>query len=205
MNLTHITAISGELGLTPEQVEATGLLLELLEGGATIPFIARYRKEVTGSLDEVQIAAIRDRKSQLEELDKRRETILASLIERDLLTDELKEAVLTAETLAKLEDIYLPYRPKLRTRATIALEKGLEPLAEALRAQDAENAIDPEAEAAHYIDEDKGVASADEALSGARDIIAEWVNEDQTVRSRVRELFRGRGRIVSHVSNEKRF
>jgi len=113
--------------LRPQQVLATA---ELLEGGATIPFIARYRKEATGSLDEVAITAIRDRLNQLNDLDDRRQSIIKSLEERELLTDELKEQIMQAETMAVLEDIYLPYRPKRRTRATIAHEKGLEPLAD---------------------------------------------------------------------------
>ena len=121
-----IPQIARELQLTQGQVQAT---VGLLSGGATVPFIARYRKEATASLDEVVITSIRDRLSQLRELRDRREAILTSLKERDLLTEELRKAVLSAETMAALEDIYLPYRPKRRTRATIAREKGLEPLA----------------------------------------------------------------------------
>ena len=123
MNEAHIPKIAQELNLAPKQVQATA---DLLNEGATVPFIARYRKETTGSLDEVAITTIRDRLNQLVELDKRREAILKSLEERGQLTDELKEKILAAETMVVLEDIYLPYRPKRRTRATIAKEKGLD-------------------------------------------------------------------------------
>ncbi|MHC4510154.1 MAG: Tex-like N-terminal domain-containing protein, partial [Planctomycetota bacterium] len=173
MNQNHITKIASELSLRPRQV---GAAAELLEGGATIPFIARYRKESTGSLDEVALTAVRDRLSQLKELDARRESIIKSLEERDQLTDELSEKIMRAGTMAVLEDIYLPYRPKRRTRATIAREKGLEPLAELVLAQDP--GVDPDVEAMAFVDESKGVESVEAALAGARDIIAERVNED---------------------------
>jgi len=194
LNQTHIAKISSELSLKPNQVAAAA---ELLDGGATVPFISRYRKEATGSLDEVAITAIRDRLSQLKELDERREAIIKSLEERELLTDELKEQIMLAETMTVLEDIYLPYRPKRRTRATIAREKGLEPLAELLFAQD--RAVDPTVEAAAFIDGEKGVESAEDALAGARDIIAEWVNEDQKTRGRMRRLFFQQGSFRTSV------
>jgi uncharacterized protein len=184
MNDRHITKIADELSIKADQVSATA---ELLGQEATVPFIARYRKEVTGSLDEVAITTIRDRLAQLEELDKRRESILKSLEERELLTEELKEKILAAETLSVLEDIYLPFRPKRRTRATIAREKGLEPLATMIFGQN--EAIDIIKEAASFVDSEKGVASHDEALAGARDIIAEWVNEDQNTRATMRSLY----------------
>ena len=198
MNQTHIAKISSELSLKANQVAAAA---ELLEGGATVPFIARYRKEATGSLDEVAITAIRDRLSQLKELDDRREVIIKSLEERELLTDELKEQIMQAETMAVLEDIYLPYRPKRRTRATIAREKGLEPLAELILSQ--EQSLDPATEAAGFVDADKGVESAEDALAGARDIIAEWVNEDQKVRGRMRRLFSQQGSFRTTVVRGK--
>ncbi|MFZ3114693.1 MAG: Tex-like N-terminal domain-containing protein [Syntrophales bacterium] len=185
--------VAGELNLLPRQVQTVA---QLLAEGGTIPFIARYRKELTDSLDEVAISAIRDRLFQLEELENRREAILKSLGERNLLTDELREVLAVAATLAKLEDIYLPFRPKRRTRAMIAREKGLEPLAASIFAQ---GDMDPEAEAARYIDAGKGVASADEALAGARDIIAERVNEDQEARARIRSLFFEKGVLRSRV------
>ncbi len=193
MNEAHIPKIAQELGLTPKQIQATA---DLLNEGATVPFIARYRKEATGSLDEVAITAVRDRLHQLMELDKRREAILKSLEERGQLTDELKEKILAAETLVVLEDIYLPYRPKRRTRATVAKEKGLEPLAQRLFAQED---MDPFAEAAAFVDPEKGVDSAEDALAGARDIIAEWVNEDQTARARMRDFYSSKAVFKSKV------
>ena len=197
MNEHHITRISTETKISGNHVRATAALLE---DGATVPFIARYRKEATGSLDEVVVATIRDRLAQLAELDDRREAILKSLEERNLLTDELQEQIQAAETVTELEDIYLPYRPKRRTRATIAKEKGLEPLAELLWAQEA---IDPLVEAAAHVDEEKGVTDTEDALSGARDIMAEWVSEDMAARARVRFLFGTRGVIRSKVDKDK--
>ena len=193
----HTIKIASELRIRPEQVEAT---VRLLDDAATVPFIARYRKEVTGSLDEVQIASIRDRITQLRELDKRREAILKSLTERDLLTDELREELDAAETMVQLEDIYLPYRPKRRTRATIAHERGLEPLAEIVFAQDDR---DPFGEARPFVSEEKEVPTVDEALAGARDIIAEWINEDAAARARVRRLFATKGAFVCRVVTGK--
>jgi uncharacterized protein len=190
----HHQRIAAELHIGKGQVAATALLLE--EGG-TIPFIARYRKEVTGTLDELQIMAIRDRLAQLGELGKRREAILKSLTERELLTSELQGKIYTAETLAVLEDIYLPFRPKRRTRATVAREKGLEPLAHRLFAQ--QETFDPLAEAATFIDREKGAATAEEALAGARDIIAEWVNENVQARSVMREFFAAKAVFQSKV------
>jgi uncharacterized protein len=193
----HISTIAGELSAAPQQVEST---VALLDDGATVPFIARYRKEATGSLDEVAITTIRDRIAQLRELDKRREAILKSLEERELLTDELKEKLEAAETMAELEDIYLPFRPKRRTRATIARERGLEPLAETVFAQED---IDPVSEAEAFIDPEKEIESVADALAGARDIIAEWVSEDADARSRLRELFAEKGVIRSKVAPDK--
>ncbi len=184
MNSQYVLKIADELSIRPQQVDAVS---GLLDEGATVPFIARYRKEATGTLDEVMIINIRDRLEQLKELDKRRESILSSLKERELLTDELEDKILKAETMAKLEDIYLPFRPKRRTRATIAKEKGLEPLADLLWIQDMNT--DPIREAEVYIDAEKEVNSLDEALSGARDILAERVNEDQEAREKLRSFF----------------
>ncbi|MEE8398172.1 MAG: Tex family protein [Desulfobacterales bacterium] len=193
-NDTHLLKIADELSLRITQVRAVA---GLLQADATIPFIARYRKEATDSLDEVQIAAIRDRLQQLEELDARKAAILKSLEQHGHLTDELAAQVSAAETLTALEDIYLPYRPKRRTKATIAREKGLEPLAEIVFAQEGR---DPEDVAAAFVDAQKGVETTDDALSGARDIIAEWINEDPQVRSRLRDLFEKRGVFVSAVA-----
>ena len=194
----HITKIAEELSLTPQQVTATA---NLFQDGATVPFIARYRKEATGSLDEVAIAAIRDRMAQLEELDKRRESILKSLQERELLTDELKEKIFAAETMTALEDIYLPYRPKRRTRATIAREKGLEPLAKILLEQ--KDDVDPLKEATAYIDPGKGVENVEDVLAGSRDIMAEWANEDQGAREKMRTLYAQEGGFRTKVSQGK--
>ncbi len=198
MNETYVAKIAAELSLRPGQVGATAALLS---EGATVPFIARYRKELTGSLDEVAVTAIRDRLSQLAELDARREAILKSLEERGLLTDELKKDLLAAETMTSLEDVYLPFKPKRRTRATIAREKGLEPLAELVYAQDP--AVDPATEAQAFVDAEKGVEAVEAALAGASDIIAEWVNEDQAARAKMRELFGERGLLRSQVVSGK--
>ena len=194
----HILKITKELNLQARQVAATAILLE--EGG-TVPFIARYRKEKTGELDEVQITAIRDRIEQLGELDKRRESILSSLKERNLLTDTLQLKIDQAETMSTLEDIYLPFRPKKRTRATIAKEKGLEPLSEILWAQN--TSTDPKAAAAAFIDSAKEVPDAAAALAGARDIIAERINDDAAARAKLRELYISQGTIKSKVISGK--
>ena len=186
--------IASELKIGEAQVAATA---QLLGEGATVPFIARYRKEATGTLDEVQITDIRDRLAQLEELDKRREAILKSLTERQLLTDELAGKIAAAGTLAVLEDIYLPFRPKRRTRATVAREKGLEPLAQRIFTQ--AEAFDPLVAAAAFVDPEKGAATAEEALAGARDIIAEWVNENEQARARMREFFTAKALFQSRV------
>ncbi len=204
LNVGHIEKICGELNLKAQQVAATA---KLLAEGATVPFIARYRKEATGSLDEVQITSIRDRLGQLAELDARRAAILSSLEERKLLTDELKEKINAAETMAALEDIYLPFRPKRRTRAMIAREKGLEPLAEFILKQDDSVTLEAlQAEAQKYVKqaggevtEELAVPDVAAALQGARDIIAEKINDDADVRGKMRELFLTQGVISSEV------
>ena len=192
-----ILQISRELQLTQGQVQAT---VDLLGGGATVPFVARYRKEATSSLDEVAITDIRDRLSQLRELRDRREAILASLEERDLLTEELRKAVLSAESMATLEDVYRPYRPKRRTRATIAMEKGLESLALLLWDQ---GDFDVRLAAAEYIDSELGVENVEDALGGARDLIAEWISEDTAARGEMRKLFWSHGTFFSKVVSGK--
>jgi len=189
--------IANQLGVKPQQVET---VRSLLDAGATIPFIARYRKEKTGSLEEVTLSEIRDGLARLEALDNRRQAILKSLEEQDVLTAELREAVESATTLTELEDIYLPYRPKRRTRATIAKEKGLEPLAELILAQEI---ADPSHEAQAFVNVEKGVGSVEDALAGARDIIAEWVNEDTQARQIMRRLFYREGVIQSSVAKGK--
>jgi uncharacterized protein len=191
--MNHIDVISQELKIDIKQISA---VRQLLCQDATIPFIARYRKEATGSLDEIQIAAIRDRLNQLADLDNRRDTILASLEKHGHLTDALKERVLAAENLATIEDIYLPYRPKRRTKAMIAKERGLEPLAELIFEQ---TGIDPVASAVTFVDAEKEVPTVEDALQGARHILAEWINEDETARSRLRALFEQKAIISSTV------
>jgi len=198
MNEKHLNKIADELNLSLRQVKAAARLLE--EGG-TVPFIARYRKEITDSLDEVAITAIRDKMAQMEALDNRRESILKSLKERELLTDDLNGKIISAETMTILEDIYLPYRPKRRTRATAAREKGLEPLAKLIF--DQQDEVDPVKEAAVYIDTEKEVETAEDALAGSRDIIAEWVNEDQGARERMRALYAQKGVFRSRVISSK--
>ncbi|HEY9787914.1 MAG TPA: Tex family protein [Candidatus Obscuribacterales bacterium] len=175
-------------------------VIELLADGATIPFIARYRKEATGSLDEVAITNIRDRLAQLEELEKRRQSMLESLQERALLTDDLKRRLQGANTMAELEDVYLPFRQKRKTRATAAREKGLEPLAKDIFTGRSKN---PKADGAAFVNEEKGVANVDEALAGARDIIAEWINEDETARREIRKLWLKKSMLTSRVVKGK--
>ncbi|MHB1014421.1 MAG: Tex family protein [Desulfurivibrionaceae bacterium] len=187
----HQEIIAQELKIKTGQVAAVAALLQ---DGGTVPFIARYRKEATGLLDEIQITAVRDRLLQLAELDKRRQAIIASLSERELLEPKLHQALLGAANLSILEDLYLPHRPKRRTRSIIAMEKGLEPLAWAIFRQD-QTPLAPE----KFINSEKGVATADEALAGARDIIAEWLNEDPAARAGLRQLFGAKAVIVSRV------
>jgi len=192
-----IPQVARELQLTQGQVRAT---VGLLDDGGTVPFIARYRKEATASLDEVAITSIRDRLSQLRELRDRREAILASLEKRGLLSEELRTAILSAEAMAALEDIYLPYRPKRRTRAAIAREKGLEPLALRLWYQED---YDVNLAAVEYVNPELGMEEVEDALGGARDIIAEWVSEDATARGEIRKLFWSQGTFSSGVVSGK--
>jgi protein Tex len=197
MNDDHISLICRELRIDIPQAKASA---RLLQEGCTVPFIARYRKEATGSLDETVVATIRDRLEQLADLDKRRDAIVASLEERDLLTEDLKKRLLVADKMAVLEDIYLPYRPKRRTRAMIAKERGLEPLAEKLFSQ---QSFDVAREAACFVAPDKGVESVDDALAGSRDIIAEWINEDAAARAAIRHLSFEKGNVCSKVVRGK--
>jgi len=198
MNQAYVEQIASELKIRPQQVAAVG---KLLGEGGTVPFIARYRKEATDTLDEVAITNIRDRFAELATLDQRRQSILKSLEERSLLTDALKSAVLGATTLTKLEDIYQPYRPKRRTRATIAKEAGLEPLANTLFEQKSQT--DPVAEAASFVDPRKGIEDVEQALAGARDIIAERVSDSPESRSKLRRLFQNTGEVRSTLIRGK--
>ena len=195
--MNYSSKIAEALNLSPRQVEKT---IELLEGGATVPFIARYRKEATGSLNEVQIAAIRDMLIKCKELDKRRESIVQSIEEQGKLTAELEKQLLSAETMTELEDLYLPYKPKRKTRASMAVEKGLEPLANSIMLQ---QNVDIETLAAKYVNAEKGVADPDDALAGARDIIAERINEDTTARNRMRTLYRRSAMLTAKVAKGK--
>ena len=193
----YASRIAQALNLTEEQVQNT---LNLLETGATIPFISRYRKEATGSLDEVQIGNIKDLYVKWLELDKRRAAILDSIQEQGKLTPELREKIEQAETMSVLEDLYLPYRPKRKTRATVAEEKGLRPLAKLLWQQ---RPIDLEREASKFVSEEKGVASVEESLAGARDIIAELISENAGTRARLRNTFLRYSRISTKKIPDK--
>ena len=197
MTLNYNELIAKEISITVKQVENT---IALLNSGATIPFISRYRKEATGCLDEVQIAYIRDRYAQLLEIDKRRKSIIDSIEEQGKLTEELTRQLISATSLNELEDIYLPYRPKRKTRATIAIAKGLEPLAKIIMSQ---KNVDVNSEASEFINEENGVLTEDDAISGARDIIAEWVNENQQARQRLRDLFVREATIRSRIVKGK--
>ncbi|MGQ7870780.1 Tex family protein [Sunxiuqinia sp. sy24] len=195
MNTQLIQRIAGQFQLPIGQVQNT---IKLLDEGATVPFISRYRKEMTGSLDEVQIGDIKDAKARLEELTKRKETILKTIEEQELLTKELKARIENCFDATELEDIYLPYKPKRKTKATIAREKGLEPLAQIIIKQDER---DVENRAYAFV---KGeVESVDDALAGARDIIAEWVNENEKARNMVRQAFAQGAMIKSKLIKGK--
>lgn len=200
MKLEHIQTLAKELNVKAPQVAATA---KLLAEGGTVPFIARYRKEVTGMLDEVAITGIRDGMLRLAQVDDRREAILKSLDERKLLTEELKAKITKAETLSTLEDIFAPFRPKRRTRATIAKEKGLEPLADWLEQNQVASGADPKKEAANYVNteaaDEQKVANEDEALAGARDIIAERVSDTAEARAAIRKLIAEQATVSSKV------
>ncbi|MFE0700797.1 Tex family protein [Streptomyces sp. NPDC058872] len=185
--------IAEELGVRERQVKAA---VELLDGGSTVPFIARYRKEATEMLDDAQLRTLEERLRYLRELEDRRSVILDSVREQGKLTDELEAALRAADTKARLEDIYLPFKPKRRTKAQIAREAGLEPLAEGLLA---DPSVAPEAAAAAFVDADKGVADAAAALEGARAILTEKFSEDADLIGELRERMWGRGRLVSKV------
>lgn len=186
-----------ELKISPRQIAAVA---RLLAEGNTIPFIARYRKEVHGNLDEVQIGRIQERLNYHRELDERRATIIKSIESQGKLTDELKAKIIACETKTALEDLYLPFKPKRRTRAMIARERGLEPLADKILAQDAGDA---ELDAEAFVDEEKGVKTAQEALAGARDIVAEKISEDADIRGQVRDAYTNKSEVVSEVVEPK--
>jgi len=191
----HIEIVARKLGLHDWQVENT---IRLMDGGATIPFISRYRKEMTGSLDEVQLMHIKEEYDRLKELDARKEAVLKSIGEQEKMTPELRKKLEDAVTMSELEDIYLPYRPKRRTRATIAKEKGLEPLAVLIMEQ---KVNDPSVKAEAFLNDD--VATIEDALAGACDIIAEWINEDEKARRQLRYLFEKEAIVYSKVIKGK--
>lgn len=195
--LAHHKIIAAELNIAEKQVTAT---INLLDEGATVPFISRYRKELTGSLDEVEVAAVRDRALQLRDLDKRREAILKSMTELGKLTPELEKKINEAATISLLEDIYLPFKPKRKTRASVAREKGLEPLALQILDQ---KKFDLNAEANKFIDAEKGVNTLDEALAGARDIIAEIISENVDTRTKMRSYFQEKSVFKTEVIKGK--
>ncbi|MER7012838.1 Tex family protein [Saccharopolyspora sp. NPDC000359] len=189
--------IAEELGVRESQVQSA---VELLDGGSTVPFIARYRKEATGALDDAQLRTLEERLRYLRELEERRSTVLESISSQGKLTDELAAQINAADSKARLEDIYLPYKPKRRTKAQIAIEAGLEPLADQLLS-DPSN--DPQQTAAGFVDADKGVADAQAALDGARSILVERFSEDADLIGELREQVWTRGRVVSKVREGK--
>lgn len=189
--------IAKELNLAPSHVAN---VVKLLGEGATIPFIARYRKEMTGTMNEENVAAVQKRLEQLIELEKRKESVIASIREQDKLTPELEQKIMDAATLQEVEDLYLPYKPKRRTRAAIAREKGLEPLAAQIMAQ---NVDAVERLATRYVNAGKGVNTVEEALQGAKDIMAEWISEHINGRNRIRKIFHTKGELCSAVIKGK--
>lgn len=195
MNTKHIALISAELNIAARQTENT---MNLLAEGSTVPFISRYRKEVTGSLDEVQIGRIEDLQKRYKEVDERRAYIIKTITEQNKMTPELLDKLENSWVLTELEDLYLPYKQKRKTRATVAIEKGLEPLAKLIFEQQ-ENA--PQSAAEQFLNEQ--VASTEEALKGARDIMAEWINENAELRDKMRKLFTHTSKLTSKVIEGK--
>ena len=195
-----IQALTDEFNLKRDQVEKT---VALIDDGNTIPFIARYRKEVTGSLDDVILRDLNDRLNYLRNLDKRREEVRSSIEEQGKLTEEIAAAIDNAKILTELEDIYRPFKPHRKTRASVAREKGLEPLAQLIMEQREEYAPSIEETAVEYINEEKGVNTAEEALAGACDIIAEDISDNAEYRKEIRALTFEYGIIVSKKANEE--
>ena len=185
-----IAKISEELGIRKNQAEAA---VKLIDEGNTIPFIARYRKEATGALNDEVLRNLYERLTYLRNLEERKETVLAGIEEQGKLTDELKAQIMSAETMVVVEDLYRPYKPKRRTRATIAKEKGLEPLAGIITLQMLNTSLEEEAE--KFVDPEKEVTSAEDAIAGAKDIIAESISDEADYRSRIRDLTVKKGQI----------
>src|SRR5690606_15212232 len=194
-----IQKISKELTLSKKQIQS---VIQLYEEGNTVPFIARYRKEMTGALDEVQIKGILDNWTYLQNLEQRKEDVVRLIAEQGKLTDELEEAIMKANKLQTVEDLYRPYKQKRRTRATMAKEKGLEPLANWILQFPVQGTV--EEEAAKYVNEEKGVSTIEEAIKGAQDIIAEHVSDDASIREWIRNETFQFGKIISEVKNEEK-
>ena len=191
-----IATIAEELNIKKSQADAA---IKLIDEGNTIPFIARYRKEATGALDDEVLRNLYERLNYLRNLEEKKQTVLSSIEEQGKLTEELKEQILAAQTQVAVDDLYRPYRPKRRTRATIAKEKGLEPLANTIMQQELTGLVLDEA--AKYIDEEKEVKSAEEALAGAKDIIAEMISDEADYRTKIREMTMKNGRLVSSAKD----
>ena len=183
--------IASELNVKPAQVSAA---IKLLDEGATVPFISRYRKEVTGGLDDIQLRALEERLGYIREMEDRRQTILSSIDEQGQLTPELKQSILNADTKTRLEDLYLPYKPKRRTKGQIAIEAGLKPLAEALYSQPD---LDPEQESTKFIDPDKGIADVKAALDGAKYILMERFSEDAELVGQLRQYLTNEAKLTA--------
>jgi uncharacterized protein len=196
MELKYFQHIAGELSFSLKQINN---IFDLHSEGSTIPFIARYRKEATGNLDEVAITQVIDRIKYFTDLEKRKETILKTIEEAGKLSPKLKQRITDCVNATELEDIYLPYKPKRKTRASVAIEKGLEPLATRIFAQED---LDPEAEAVAFVNEQ--VKDVAEALQGARDIVAEWVAENELARNTIRKLFTEEAKLSSRVLTSKK-
>ena len=194
-----ISILAEELQVRREYIEN---VIKLLDEGNTIPFIARYRKEMHGAMDDTALRTLETRLQYLRGLQERRETVLSAIEEQGKLTEELKKAIDTAQTLAELEDLYRPYKPKRRTRATMAKEKGLEPLAELLYRQ-GRDCPAPEEAAKNYVNQEKGVANLEEALAGASDIIAEQISDDAALRKRLKEQIAREGKLRSEATTEE--
>lgn len=193
-----IKTIAEELSVKPWQVEAA---VKLIDEGCTIPFIARYRKEATGTLNDEQLRNLGERLEYLRNLEEKKQTVLSSIEEQGALTDELKEKIIAATTVTAVDDLYRPYRPKRKTRASMAKEKGLEPLAVIIRLQMTKKSL--EDEASPYVNEEKGVGSAKEAIEGAMDIIAEEISDDADYRTYIRDITMGQGNIISEAKDDK--
>ena len=194
-----VLKLKEELQVEKWQVEAA---VQLIDEGNTIPFISRYRKEATGSLNDEQLRTLFERLNYLRNLEEKKEQVLGSIEEQGMLTEELREKILAAETQVLVEDLYRPYRPKRKTRASVAKEKGLEPLALYIKLQSAKAPVEKEAE--KYIDEEKGVATAQEALQGAKDILAEAISDEADYRTFIRNLTMREGSLVSEAKDAEK-